>query len=158
MGCKGGGYGHLVLSYNIHTEVFKCIVSPYHGDPHDRLQLLAIIGDESFAFVDVCIWSGYCTIWVMEEHGDVESWRIVGPGRIKLAKGALMHIKRNGELLLARGQYEVRSYNIFMKNVKVFPVNRPDQQSRTATYIESLMLHTQGIDCSSSAKDQPEPP
>lgn len=69
-----------------------------------------------------------------------------------------MHIKRNGELLLAREQDKVRSYNIFTKNVKVFPVNRPDQQSRTATYIESLMLHTQGIDCSSSAKDQPEPP
>ncbi|KAL9272600.1 Intermediate cleaving peptidase 55, mitochondrial-like protein [Drosera capensis] len=105
-----------VISFDVHNETFSLINLPNSGDPVGGQEILAILGDESLALFDVCWARQKCIVWVMEDYGVVESWKVVCKV-VRLAQGDLMHLTRKGKLvdLKAAG---VKSYDVLYETRK----------------------------------------
>ncbi|XP_059669611.1 F-box/kelch-repeat protein At3g06240-like [Cornus florida] len=143
-----------IIGFDVGGEVFCELKLPKilaHDSPLNMV--IAVNGDTLSVFrYDNRAKIRHCSVWVMKQYGVVESWS--KQFNVDLQGGLLgpaLGFRRDGEMLLARRNGEVISYDPDNRAAKSVGISGGRDSIYVGTYAESLAL-LDGVNAASGAK------
>lgn len=93
---KKRSFRNLIMGFNMKDEIFTEIVFPEVLAGEHAANLYAIKHGGRLAVMMYNEFKGYCSLWVMMEYGNVESWKRVYKVHLVEGMGKVIGFRRNG--------------------------------------------------------------
>ncbi|XP_059668804.1 F-box protein CPR1-like [Cornus florida] len=135
-------YHSAILAFDIGREVFDDMILPKRLASKFPLNLTIGMFEETLAVFHYDDWNltKRCAVWVMEQFGVAESWRKQFTVEIQEGIGAALGFRKNGEMILVKGNDEVVLYDPGSKAFNSLGIHSNRDSVFVGTYAESLVL------------------
>ncbi|XP_027153035.1 F-box/kelch-repeat protein At3g23880-like [Coffea eugenioides] len=143
---RENGKENLIMLFDLSTEVFEELLLPDALVDESPVDLCTLACKDSVAVLhyDRRVWSGSCSIWLMQEYGNFKSWSNMYNVVCEGGLGIVLSFGKDGDILLSERNGALVSHDPRTQKSKHLEIWGTKDSSFVDTYSESLSLLIEG--------------